>query len=362
MNILSMTIGRDGCSGYRVKNPLKAINNKGEHQVHFLELGDSEANIETMIKGANVIFFRQQHDQFFHFLKKSGALEGKLAVVDMDDDIFNITPFADTYCWGGVEEVMYEDKWLWKNGQNNFDTERNRKALESIVLMLSKADVVTCTTKYLAKRLKSICYNNNIEVLPNAIDFKHWKPWKLTKEKEVRIGWTGGATHYIDWHTIKEPLIEVFAKNKDLKLVLQGCKWDGITKTLPQEYHDWIDFEGHPYKTASLNLDFAIIPLKDTLFNKSKSCIKWYEFSSLEVPCVVADVAPYNLEIQDGVTGLLYQDDKSFVEQCNRLIKYPELREALAKNARKWVEEHRNLDKIADKYIEVFEKYDPSKS
>ena len=356
MNILSMIVGRDGCSGYRVKNPLKSLEGE-EHQVLFLEAKDSGDEILGKVVGADVIFFRQQHDQMFSYLKSSDIdLSNKLLVVDMDDDIFNITPFAETYRWGGVEEVKYEGKWLWKNGEAGFDADRNKDALQNVVNMLSLSDVITCTTPYLKKRLEEISGNKNVVVLPNAIDFNHWQKWPLKKGKEIRIGWTGGSTHYIDWYTIKSGLKRVFDKYDNLKLVLQGCKWDGTTKGIPHEFHNWIDFEGHPYKVASLNLDIAIIPLKDTLFNNSKSCIKWYEFSSLGVPSVVSNVVPYSTEIEHNKTALAYNNEDEFVEQLSRLIEDTKLRSTIGKNAEKWVKKNRDLNNIKDEYSKLFKK------
>ncbi len=357
MNILSLVVGRDGCSGYRVRKPLNAIEKgKNEHQVYYVNHGDSGEQILDLLIGANIIVLRQQHDQMFHYLKNQTIVDisKKLFVVDMDDDIFNITPFADTYRWGGVEEVKYDGKWLWKNGENNFDAERNLKNLQSIITMLAQADLITCTTSYLKERLTEISGNKNIAVLPNAIDFNHWKKWNLKKHKEIRIGWTGGATHYIDWHTIKNGLQRVFKKYDNLKLVLQGCKWDGTIKDLPYEYHDWIDFDGHPYKTASLDIDIAIIPLKDTKFNKSKSCIKWYEFSSLGIPSVVSNVLPYSNEIEHDKTALVFKDEEEFVEQLSRLIEDEKLRRKIGSEAQKWVNNNRDLDHIKEDYIKAY--------
>jgi glycosyltransferase involved in cell wall biosynthesis len=364
MNILSMVIGRDGCSGYRMKNPLIAIQQSGdEHQVHFVEASDDEEKLYEMIIGADVLIFRQNHDQFFHYLKTLPEVKDKLFVVDMDDDIFRITPFADTYRWGGVEEVEYEGKMLWKNGENNFDTERNRKNLDSCVKMLEQADLITCTTEYLKERLKELAEHDRIEVLPNAIDLNHWKKWPLEKGKQIRIGWTGGATHYIDWYTIKDPLKEVFDKYKGkVKLVIQGNKWDGTIKGIDYEHHGWIDFEGHPYKTASLNLDIAVIPLKDTLFNKSKSCIKWYEFSALGVPSLVSNVIPYSIEIKDGETAMAYNNGDEFIDKLSKLIDDTDLRKKLGENALEWIKKNRDLKVISKQYIQVFKKYATNKS
>jgi glycosyltransferase involved in cell wall biosynthesis len=360
MNILSMVIDRDGCSGYRVKNPLKAIEQSGdEHQVHFIEKGDTGMQIVDLVMGANVIIFRQSHDKMFHFFKKQKEIDfsKKLLVVDMDDDIFNITPFADTYKWGGVEEAKYNGKWLWKNGDNDFDTERNKDNLKSCVKMMAEADLITVTTEHLKKRMTEISGNTKVEILPNAIDFRHWQKWPFVKTNQIRVGWTGGSTHYIDWYTIIEPLKKVFNSDKNLKLILQGCKWDGTIKGIDYEYHDWIDFDAHPYKSASLNLDFAIIPLKDTLFNHSKSCIKWYEFSSLGIPCLISKVPPYSLEAKHNETAILYSNNEEFIEGFNRLKNDKELRERIGKNAREWVKKNRNLANISKQYIDIYKKY-----
>jgi len=193
--------------------------------------------------------------------------------------------------------------------------------------------------------------------LPNAIDLGHWKKWPLMKGDKIRIGWTGGSTHYVDWLSIKKPLKEVFEKyGNKIELVIQGCKWDGTLQGIDYEYHRWIDFEGHPYKTASLNLDIAIIPLWDMEFNKSKSCIKWYEFSSLGIPCVVSNMTPYKDEIINGRTALGYNTDKEFVNMLSDLIENANLRSMIGKSAKQWVEENRDLSKIALDYINVFNK------
>ena len=38
-----------------------------------------------------------------------------------------------------------------------------------------------------------------------------------------------------------------------------------------------------------MDLDLAIIPLKDSSFNSNKSCIKFYEFSSLKITICLTD-------------------------------------------------------------------------
>lgn len=361
MNILSLLIGRDGCSGYRVLNPFTAIRkNTGDiNQTHIIENGDSGNDMLSLVNGANIILFRQQHDQFFHFLKTNNDIDisNKVLVIDFDDDIFNITPYAETYRYGGLLDVKHDGKWLWKDGENGFSIAKNRKNLQSIIDMIKQADLITVTTPYLKKRIIKISGNKNVVVLPNAINFTHWKKWDLKKDDTIRIGWSGGSTHYIDWHTIKNGIRKLHDKYGDkIKLVITGNKWEGTLKNIPYEYHSWLDYDAHPYKQASLNLDIAIVPLMDTLFNKSKSCIKWYEYSALGVPCVVSNVLPYSAEIKHNETALAYNTEDEFVEQVSKLIDDSKLRYTIGENAREWVHKHRDIDIICYDYLDAYQK------
>lgn len=360
MNIMHNIIGRDGCSGYRALSPLKKIEKLfgDKHQTQIVKSGDDGMRTLEMIKGADVLMFRQANIDSFNYLKNQTDIDvsKKLFVVDFDDDIFDISPFSESYVWSGLEEVKYGDEWLWKDGVKGFDIKRNTQFLNNAVKLAKQADLVLVTTPYLAERMKEITGHDRVEVIPNAIDFNHWKKWQLKKDKEIRIGWAGGCSHYIDWYSIKEPLQEVFKRHKNLKLVIQGEVFNGTVKGLPLEKHDWIDFEGHPYKMASLNLDIALIPLKDTSFNHSKSCIKWYEFSSLGVPCLVSNVLPYTSEI-NSENAVCYNNSEEFIDGLEKLITDIEFRQKIAQNAYNWVKENRDLDKIAYKYIEIFDKY-----
>lgn len=49
----------------------------------------------------------------------------------------------------------------------------------------------------------------------------------LQPNKTLRIGWSGGVSHYEDWHTIREPLNQLLREFK-CTLVSVGTHFDGI--------------------------------------------------------------------------------------------------------------------------------------
>jgi glycosyltransferase involved in cell wall biosynthesis len=75
------------------------------------------------------------------------------------------------------------------------------------------------------------------------------------------------------------------------------------------------------------------------------------------VPCLVANVAPYNTEIEHGKTGLLYNNDEEFEKYFAQLATDKGLRDRLADNANKWVQKNRDIVNIANLYTKTYKKY-----
>jgi len=344
LNILTAPMGRDGCSFNRVTQPYSTMNRLALCAVKQMKQDWSGEEMIKHIAQADVLIIRPGQEILLEFIKSHEALRNFFIVIDLDDDLWDVTPFAETYAHLGTEEVKYGDEWLWKDGEGRFDLARNREALARLITAIQDVDLVTVSTERLKQRITERTGQTNVIVVPNHIDFRHWQKLPLKDHDDFRVGWTGGSTHYVDWHTIKDFLPQALG---DSKLVLQGAKWDGTVRGLKYEYHDWVDNEAHPYKVATYGLDMAIIPLKRTDFNQYKSCIKWYEFSSLQVPCVMANVPPYSDEVVHGETGLLYDTPEKFVEYVQLLKNDKPLREKIAKNAYEWVRDNRNAERVA---------------
>lgn len=330
-NILIMPGQMSGCWYYRMDRPYKHIPN-----ATFLKPGDFESKwLEDELKESPIIVCRTQHariildtiDKFFPSCK---------IVVDLDDDVFNVDPYNDSYQYYGLSEVKHGDKWLWKDG-DTFDIAKNRIEIDYIKRLLNRADLLTVSTPRLKAKLK----HPNIYVNYNAIDFEDWHKVKLQRKKnEIRVGWSGSSSHYIDWALIQNDLKKLL-KNKDIKLVLAGVKFDGTLKDLPKEqteYWSWVSAEAHPFRSALLDLDVAIIPLVDNSFNQARSCVKYYEFASLGVPVIASNVAPYSDELPK---------DQLFDDLENTFYNIYKNRQVVADKQYKWLKENRNQKTIS---------------
>ena len=124
------------------------------------------------------------------------------------------------------------------------------------------------------------------------------------------------------------------------------------------EFHPWVDTPAHPYRLAALDIDIAIIPVKDSIFNRSKSTIKWVEFSSLEIPCITSYVPPYDViqeadEINKGIF-VTNNDEDCWIKGMELLINDSRLRKEIGTNARQFVEKNYDINTQYHQWVNAF--------
>uniref|UniRef100_A0A3B4A3A3 Glycosyl transferase family 1 domain-containing protein n=1 Tax=Periophthalmus magnuspinnatus TaxID=409849 RepID=A0A3B4A3A3_9GOBI len=74
------------------------------------------------------------------------------------------------------------------------------------------------------------------------------------------------------------------------------------------------------------------------------------EAMHLGVPVVVRDIPGNTAIVEHEITGLLYSSPQDFVDQSQRLLSDPELRERLVRNGKVYVEEHHSMKQERETY------------
>jgi glycosyltransferase involved in cell wall biosynthesis len=366
LKILYFLRDKGACGYYRVDLPLTklALVSNGEHSIHKFSPGDSLDALNKFIEEADVIVIPRLAEEPFVVLVEEMKKNGKLIVIDHDDNMFSVSPFSPHYDCCGIEDVVVkmpdgEKMWLWKDG-HNINLENNKKLRENMKRGLAAADLVTVTQPILADVYKK--YNDNVVCLPNCVDLELWKPHKIARANpdEIRMGWAGGHSHYEDWCVLSPVLPKVMEKYPHLKFVVSGAWFEGVLKTIPDwqkrvELNPWVDISAYPYKSILNDMDFFVIPLQDTEFNRCKSNIKWVEQAAIEVPAVTSLVSPYK-EIATEDNGIFIEknDPESWYEGICYMIENAEGRKKMGKAARATVEQHFDSNKEAHRWAEAY--------
>lgn len=301
-------------------------------------------------------------DRMREFITETG-LSAKI-VMDWDDDIFNVSPLSNHYVDYGTQEIkiMHNGNLVheWKDGVN-INIKENIEQFEETKQCLAKADMVTVTTDILADVYRP--YNKNIKVLPNCVDLKQWNKLPLLREKkdEFRICWAGGHSHWEDLFIIRKALIDICNKYPNVKILMVGYMPNSMENDFAPgqiEFHEWVDTQFHPYRMAALDIDLALIPLKDNDFNRSKSAIKWIEFSAMGVPCISSYVSPYKEMAEiDTDSGMFIEqnNDRNWFEGIEMMINSKKLRDEMADKARAVVKNNFDINTQHKKWADVYE-------
>lgn len=218
-------------------------------------------------------------------------------------------------------------------------------------------------------------YNENIHVIENSLDFKGdrkfvgWDSVSVRKHKGVRIGWIGGRSHFNDLMMVAPVLREILLAYPDVSLCLvnsavkDSCKLSGIA--YPFEglknvmYADRsVAINRYAQFAASFGFDIGIAPLVDCNFNRSKSNLRWLEYSALKIPCVATDISHFSQTVRNGVDGFLVKDNdlQIWKDRLELLIKSVGTREEMGRQAYKRVKKDFNLKVNAAKYVRLLKK------
>lgn len=233
------------------------------------------------------------------------------------------------------------------------------KALFPMLRAVVEADALTGTTPALCAYLRP--FNENIYLLPNYLVDRFW-PLKeapeLRNSPTVIIGYMGSNTHAADLEMITPVLGELLDRYGE-KISLRF--WGGEP---PEKLHsdprvEWDSFQTTDYGAfadhfSKQQCDIFVAPLKDTLFNRCKSPIKYLEYSSMAIPGVYSRVAPYESVIQQGENGFLAGSQDEWKDFLMRLIESPETRLEMGALAAGTVNDSWLLSKNAHEWRDVY--------
>lgn len=321
----------------------------------YLEIEEKtpEQKKDGVMNADIVVFHRPEHPDKLKLAKYLKQM-GKKIVFDNDDT------YKDN-------EQVKLNKYMDKER-----VDRGLRAINgSIDAFIKESDMVTASTEFLAEEYRKL--HNNVVTLPNCVDpFLFDEPLQNETDK-VRIGITGsvGITSDLD---ILKPIVEHYQDDPRVQIVFFSLYGKEEKTKLVQEIYvgeyeilnSFRNIEWHPLVPAmeyydtlnSLRLDIQIIPRTDTYFNRCKSNIKFLESSMFEIPVVAQGFAdgksPY--QGKDEPYLLIANNTEEFITQIDKLITDKELRRAMGKKAREYVENEYSIENNAYKWEEAYAK------
>jgi len=233
------------------------------------------------------------------------------------------------------------------------------------------ADAVTVTNDNLKKHYNWLrIFKRKIDILPNYVDLDYWEhPQNINKTKEIRIGYCGGKSHVNDLKIILKPLKRILKEYDSVKFIQVGAggfsTGNPITeynygkdlfKDLPikkREYSLGAPMNYWSTKLNSLQLNIGLAPVKDNIFSRSKTPIKWMEYGINKVPSICTDFL-YKDVIDNGENGYLAKTEDDWYKYMKELIDNPGKRILMGRKAYYKIKKDYDLKKHLYKWSDIY--------
>lgn len=324
-NILAVPIDNSATAYHRVIQPLHYLKEDG-YNIQFL--GEKENQL-AQFEWADILYIQCLYApgayQFYYELKK----KGKKIIVDFDDDYINIpkdspeqTEIIDSVT-GEVFRFSPELRAVW------------------VKMFVELADQVVVTTSEL-KNLYQSFNKEEIKIIPNCISVDMRRDLPKQVHPETRILFTGSASHLPDLELLKEPLTKIYESYKDkVSFYFQGPIDFSKIFEFPFETFIEVPYGEYLNHIQYLDADIGLLPLKENLFNKAKSNLKYCQLTMLDIACVVSDFGPYS-DINSGIDGYKCKTSEDWFNALSLLIENKNLRNQCINSA---------LEKIYGRYL-----------
>ena len=335
---------------YRVMQPLKYLpKDRFEVDVDY-DFYSRFGNAEGVTNYYDIMFmsYIDTVDTYLKF-RVLGIKNKMKMVIDLDDNLWNVDP----------THPFYKSDFA-PGSEKNF----NRSA------MFLDADGITTTNSFLRyQMIENIKIPiKQVEILPNFIDltefdYKNVVPSR-SKDKFI-IGYLGGSSHFPDMN--KSEFLDALKiiMDKYPQVRFKTCFYMPHLKALfGYKYEYEILGSGERYRKEGWpkmmeEFSCAVAPLVWSKYSRSKSYVKYLEYSAAKVPSICEKIDPYN-EVLLGheERGFLASSTEDWVKHFEFLITHPKEAKDIGEEAYKYIKKDHTIQnpKNIQLYTDYFEK------
>lgn len=253
-----------GCGNYRIIKPFAAMKEAGlvdgmlsEGLLQVVDLERYDPDV--------IVLQRQIGDERLEAMRRIKAFSRAYKVYELDDYLPNL-PMKSVH-----REQMPRD------------------ILKSLRRGLGFVDRFVVSTQPLADAFSGL--HGDIRVVENRLPVDWWSGLssKRQRGRKPRVGWAGGVSHTGDLELIADVIKELA---EEVEWVFMGMCPDRI-RPYVHEVHAGVAIDLYPAALAGLDLDLALAPVEQNLFNECKSNLRLLEYGACGFPVVCSDLVCY---------------------------------------------------------------------
>lgn len=328
----------------RVIQPMSHLARHPDFEVHVFDPKEN-MNWPEVAQHYDIIYFNYLNNAWgFAAMGAMARKFGTQLVMDVDDALWDIQPDNPAY-------HVYHKKG---------------EAIRNFTAICKEVDYMTTTSMYLKHVICDNTYKHpsRVKVFPNYVDldlYNYRPPFKDTHE--ITLLHHGSTTHFMDLEEaeFERGLDRIFKEYPNVKLKTVGAfipkykeKWGEryINDFGDPDIYKWIK---NKFPKAMDDTDILVVPLKKSIYTKSKSSIKFIETGSAGKPGVWQNIRQYD-EIVDGNNGFLAESAQDWYENIKTLIDDKALRKKMGECAYETVKKDWQIQDHVEDYATWFKK------
>lgn len=336
-----------GCGHWRMIWPEQVMNAHAKAVVHGTTVMNGDQRYYNNVKGVRIQ--RQatpQQLEFVRFLRQVADKNGMRLIYEIDDICFS------------------EDIPDYNRYKSAFTHPEIRKSAQE---MMRLCDEITVTCPFMRDYYKEKTNNPNVTVIPNFMP-KFWigglSNINRTMEsydqniKKPRILYAGSGAHFDvddrvkqrdDFHHVNEVIAKTVNKFQWVFLGAFPLTLKSLIQAGKIEFHPWKRLYEYGQGLYDINANMIVAPLQDSIFNRSKSDLKYIEACALGLPIACQDMCTYkNAPIK-------FKTGDEMIDQINRTLNDRKQYKAICKRAgqyanTRWLEDDKNIDCYVELY------------
>jgi glycosyltransferase involved in cell wall biosynthesis len=334
-----MVADKGGCGYWRMRLPAEHLCSR--HAGVNIDVTPTEIKFEHLL-AYDTVMVQRTHDWDSYYALAKLKRAGKRIIYDMDDDLFSIEPDNPAFSVIGLDQQA------------------------AALACMKLANTITVSTRHLAERIEPLLDDApqpvNIHVIPNSIGQEGWTKLESARQADgiKRILWSGSAAHENDWMECIEAVDAVLKERTDTRLLLLGHLPKAVEMRIAlPHWEKKVEFmrfgraETYFDVLKCIRAHVGIAPLRDNLFNRSKSSIKWLEYTLAGIPTVASNVLPYSLAIGANERGFLAGTVAEWKAGMDICLEMDGLRDMVIPQAREYARMHFDIEKVGNQWLRV---------
>lgn len=257
-----------GCGHYRIRQPFRAMQREGLAEGMIAPAHLTPVPMERFAPSA-IVLQRQITESQIAAMRNYRDFNRAFKVYELDDYLPNL-PLKSVHRSKLPKDIL--------------------KSLRKAVAL---ADRFVVSTAPLAEQFADL--HADIRVVANRLPVDWWGDLSSQRRKAAkpRVGWAGGSGHRGDLELIADVVRDLAG---EVEWVFFGLCPEKL-RPYVHEFHEGVPIGQYPAKLAALDLDLALAPLEDNVFNACKSNLRLLEYGACGIPVVCSDIACYRGEL-----------------------------------------------------------------